>query len=1123
MGSPPRTSDSSGRPIGREITARARPQLSLVRPLDHPRPGQLLRASRGFVMRLGLSQQNRALLADTTSVRPPIDYWPWPETGSDAAAISSRAKPVVVVAATPAEPPRKVDPLVDALRRKLLQAKTPSPAAAVASAPASAAVSGDAEAALAAAATTMVSVQRVVRRGLPLTPRRFGRTWAGPATSPGGVANNAAPQVATTVAPTRFGGQSATDLPDVAASGILDSGGGGAAVGRQPSSGGRPRPSMDDAEGLRRKLDRSTVPNASGPGPARVVPADDDWAMPKPRERSASAAATSSAPGSGSPLRRAVVRAGERVPEPQPAPSAAATSSAPSSGSPLGRAEVRAGERIPEPQPGPAPGRASVATLERPRLTGGLLPDAAHPITGNGRAALAGAPTTTQIVAESQVPGGSMIQREADATPGADAVVMPPRGAALAGDPLVVAPAGALAPAAAARADPVEPGLLRRAASAPLPRSAHVDRDLAPPPGAATRARATPLRTSAVGVLRRSTTPTGIAERSVVAGPILLRRSGRADAGPLLESATFMRSLRPHGAWNAPSTAMPVAPGLPASARRIAPTSSQSVATEPAAGRITPATIASAGRQRLASIGRAVVIQRRSTPTTATVPAPAAAAASLADLDTLLSQIEAMGGWDSLLDELGVVAPSPSSVAAFARAGAPDLGPASLRDELGVVVPSPSSVAAFARAGAPDLGPALLRDQFGVVAAATSAATVVAREFTVEERGSPAARARLLDDLAAAGPTSRDRAAVLRRSPMDEQPVRRAGALARHGDDRTPTGPRQLSDELGIVAPAAFVRETPESWAPLPWVPAGPGSLFSTARGAPALLQRPRLQRSATTSDPAAAASTPNPNPTPTASSELDLSERFMAELGRHRQERARPLPVQFRAIADVIVADRTPRLSTSLASRQALAAVDKVAATTGDVIHLARVPSAGTPSDGLTGIIAHELTHVANPSPAPRFFDDDRHSAEERRATEVGEIMRSTRLRPVAAPRPSRGAPMSITTDFDDATESIRRRVAASNSSGSSNDGSDTIQRKFSGSMGGHRARPSNASETTTATTNTISQAEPSTRAAPTGSISRTEFRKLLRENFDTVVELLEDRLIADLERRGGRYRRDF
>ena len=117
----------------------------------------------------------------------------------------------------------------------------------------------------------------------------------------------------------------------------------------------------------------------------------------------------------------------------------------------------------------------------------------------------------------------------------------------------------------------------------------------------------------------------------------------------------------------------------------------------------------------------------------------------------------------------------------------------------------------------------------------------------------------------------------------------------------------------------------------------------------------------------------------------------FTAELGRHRPERPRPIPLSYRPMATAIVGDRPVHVSTGPASRRALARVGKRAATTGDTIHLA------TPRPA-PEIIAHELTHVAHPSPVPRFFDDDDRGPEERQAEQVAAIMRRAPILPRSA-----------------------------------------------------------------------------------------------------------------------------
>ena len=87
MDSAPRTSELSGSAttsMGRAMTARMQPRLALSGAIArHPRPGHLLRSTRAFGLRLGLSQQNRQMMdaawggIGSASIRPPIDYWPW--------------------------------------------------------------------------------------------------------------------------------------------------------------------------------------------------------------------------------------------------------------------------------------------------------------------------------------------------------------------------------------------------------------------------------------------------------------------------------------------------------------------------------------------------------------------------------------------------------------------------------------------------------------------------------------------------------------------------------------------------------------------------------------------------------------------------------------------------------------------------------------------------------------------------------------------------------------------------------------------------------------------------------------------------------------------------------------
>ncbi len=121
------------------------------------------------------------------------------------------------------------------------------------------------------------------------------------------------------------------------------------------------------------------------------------------------------------------------------------------------------------------------------------------------------------------------------------------------------------------------------------------------------------------------------------------------------------------------------------------------------------------------------------------------------------------------------------------------------------------------------------------------------------------------------------------------------------------------------------------------------------------------------------------------------LADQFMTELSQTIRRTPAPLPMPFRPMSDAITGGRRVMLSTDPASRRALRSVGKIAATTGDTIHL---DHAAIPRRRLDEVVAHELTHVAHPSPTPRFFDDIDDSPEERRAEKVASIMARSPLR---------------------------------------------------------------------------------------------------------------------------------
>lgn len=190
----------------------------------------------------------------------------------------------------------------------------------------------------------------------------------------------------------------------------------------------------------------------------------------------------------------------------------------------------------------------------------------------------------------------------------------------------------------------------------------------------------------------------------------------------------------------------------------------------------------------------------------------------------------------------------------------------------------------------------------------------------------------------------------------------------------------------------------------------------SPAATQPAPSRRPTRQAIASTPGPvvgsvagqsaaaaiARQATTDIPNVRPAAGPESaptegSAAEAFAAVLRDSPSIAPRPLPESIRTLAAVIVGHASVSMRTDHVARRALAAAGKRAATTGSVIHLHRTPDPRADR----ALLAHELTHVAHPSPLPRFFDDDRRSDEERRAEDIARLVQRSPVltRPAATP----------------------------------------------------------------------------------------------------------------------------
>lgn len=272
------------------------------------------------------------------------------------------------------------------------------------------------------------------------------------------------------------------------------------------------------------------------------------------------------------------------------------------------------------------------------------------------------------------------------------------------------------------------------------------------------------------------------------------------------------------------------------------------------------------------------------------------------------------------------------------------------------------------------------------------------------------------------------------------------------------------------------------------------------------------------------------------------LAARFLDELSRSTRQAPTPLPVVYRPMAEAIAGRRPVVLSTDHASRRALRRVGKRAATTGTTIHLDASPTElATPAPRLNEIIAHELTHVAHASPAPRFFDDVDESPEERRAEAVARVIARSPLAPmaaaVAAPTLVRRSPGAHPTEV------VRRMPSSSPSSGSSSPGSISaadLAASITGQPSDQVVRrqhvvaapaPTPAAAAPAPAAAAPAAATPAAPAAPAASSPTggspadrdAEFRAMLERNLDVVLRRIEDHILIDIERRGGRAWRGF
>ena len=242
--------------------------------------------------------------------------------------------------------------------------------------------------------------------------------------------------------------------------------------------------------------------------------------------------------------------------------------------------------------------------------------------------------------------------------------------------------------------------------------------------------------------------------------------------------------------------------------------------------------------------------------------------------------------------------------------------------------------------------------------------------------------------------------------------------------------------------------------------------------------------------------------------------------------EAPRALPGAFHAMASAITGRaRPPLFTTGPATRGALAAAGALGATTGTVVHLPSVPTA---APSAAAVLAHELTHTRNPVRRPRFLlgggstllDDD-----ERQALSAGRdrlAQASTTGAGIVDSLPVGGGLGAV---GDVATRAARAAVLEASGSpmGGAFPGLSAGAGPASAAAAGVEQAGSAAMGTASATLDSAAGAvsQPATAgsgALGSGSSAAAGAAKAALDP-DQIVEIVEQRLLREIERRGGRW----
>jgi len=245
---------------------------------------------------------------------------------------------------------------------------------------------------------------------------------------------------------------------------------------------------------------------------------------------------------------------------------------------------------------------------------------------------------------------------------------------------------------------------------------------------------------------------------------------------------------------------------------------------------------------------------------------------------------------------------------------------------------------------------------------------------------------------------------------------------------------------------------------------------------------------------------------------------RWEAAVSARPLEAPRPLPSAFHALARAVTGRaRPPRYTTGSATRGALAAAGALGATTGTVVHLPRPPA--TPADA--AVLAHELTHTRSPVRRPRFLlsgasgllDDD-----ERQALAAGRGAAESVGAGIVGQLPVGGGMGAVADVAVRAAKAAVIEAGAAPLSGGSSWAAGTGDAGFSalaasGPAAATTPGPASPDAPGGPGPGETTGPQPAPGTAPAGGAVAAPL------DPDRVMEIIEERLLREIERRGGRW----